>query len=66
VYSANSCSLVVSYMASTFNTFSNDGTVSYKAQSQDEEALVNAASNLDMKLIRKDSSAAGSLVLVRL
>jgi magnesium-transporting ATPase (P-type) len=53
-------------MASTFNTFSNDGTVSYKAQSQDEEALVNAASNLDMKLIRKDSSAAGSLVLVRL
>uniref|UniRef100_A0A453BTN7 P-type ATPase C-terminal domain-containing protein n=1 Tax=Aegilops tauschii subsp. strangulata TaxID=200361 RepID=A0A453BTN7_AEGTS len=29
---------------------SNDGTISYKAQSQDEEALVNAASNLNMLL----------------
>ncbi|XP_062225401.1 phospholipid-transporting ATPase 2-like [Phragmites australis] len=37
---------------------SNDGTVSYKAQSQDEEALVNAASNLNMMLISKDSSTA--------
>ncbi|KAF8661979.1 hypothetical protein HU200_056593 [Digitaria exilis] len=37
---------------------SNDDTVSYKAQSQDEEALVNAASNLNMMLISKDSSTA--------
>ncbi|CAL5028041.1 unnamed protein product [Urochloa decumbens] len=37
---------------------SNDGTVSYKAQSQDEEALVNAASNLNMTLISRDSSTA--------
>ncbi|CAN6275550.1 unnamed protein product [Urochloa humidicola] len=37
---------------------SNDGTVSYKAQSQDEEALVNAASNLNMMLISRDSSTA--------
>ncbi|KAK3145027.1 hypothetical protein QOZ80_4AG0321700 [Eleusine coracana subsp. coracana] len=37
---------------------SNDGTVSYKAQSQDEEALVNAASNLNMMLITKDSNTA--------
>ncbi|XP_039772481.1 phospholipid-transporting ATPase 2-like isoform X3 [Panicum virgatum] len=37
---------------------SNDGTVSYKAQSQDEEALVTAASNLNMMLISKDSSTA--------
>ncbi|KAL6652954.1 hypothetical protein ACP70R_011879 [Stipagrostis hirtigluma subsp. patula] len=37
---------------------SNDGTVSYKAQSQDEEALVNAASHLNMVLISKDSSNA--------
>ncbi|RLM65834.1 phospholipid-transporting ATPase 2 isoform X2 [Panicum miliaceum] len=36
----------------------NDGTVSYKAQSQDEEALVNAASNLNVMLISKDSSTA--------
>ncbi|VAH47070.1 unnamed protein product [Triticum turgidum subsp. durum] len=35
---------------------SNDGTISYKAQSQDEEALVNAASNLNMLLTSKDSS----------
>jgi phospholipid-translocating ATPase len=33
--------------------------VSYKAQSQDEEALVNAASNLNVMLISKDSSTAG-------
>jgi phospholipid-translocating ATPase len=33
--------------------------VSYKAQSQDEEALVNAAANLNMMLISKDSSTAG-------
>ncbi|WVZ85067.1 hypothetical protein U9M48_032027 [Paspalum notatum var. saurae] len=39
--------------------FLNDGTVSYKAQSQDEEALVNAASNLNMMLISKDNSSAG-------
>ncbi|PUZ46721.1 hypothetical protein GQ55_7G104700 [Panicum hallii var. hallii] len=37
---------------------SNDDTVSYKAQSQDEEALVNAASNLNVMLISKDSSTA--------
>ncbi|CAN6270544.1 unnamed protein product, partial [Urochloa humidicola] len=37
---------------------SNDGTVSYKAQSQDEEALVNAASKLNMMLISRDSSTA--------
>lgn len=37
---------------------SNDGTVLYKAQSQDEEALVTAASNLNMMLISKDSSTA--------
>ncbi|KAG8063923.1 hypothetical protein GUJ93_ZPchr0004g40384 [Zizania palustris] len=37
---------------------SNDGTISYKAQSQDEEALVAAASKLNMLLISKDSSAA--------
>ena len=43
----------------SFHTFSNDGTVSYKAQSQDEEALVTAASNLNMMLISKDSSTAG-------
>ncbi|XP_047065739.1 phospholipid-transporting ATPase 2-like isoform X2 [Lolium rigidum] len=36
---------------------SNDGTISYKAQSQDEEALVNAASNLNMVLTNKDSSS---------
>ncbi|TVU13805.1 hypothetical protein EJB05_37233, partial [Eragrostis curvula] len=36
----------------------NDGTVLYKAQSQDEEALVNAASNLNMMLISKDNSIA--------
>ncbi|VAH31563.1 unnamed protein product [Triticum turgidum subsp. durum] len=35
---------------------SNDDTISYKAQSQDEEALVNAASNLNMLLTSKDSS----------
>uniref|UniRef100_M8CBK9 Phospholipid-transporting ATPase n=1 Tax=Aegilops tauschii TaxID=37682 RepID=M8CBK9_AEGTA len=40
----------------TFHNFSNDGTISYKAQSQDEEALVNAASNLNMLLTSKDSS----------
>jgi hypothetical protein len=43
----------------TFHNFSNDGTISYKAQSQDEEALVNAASNLNMVLMSKDSSTAG-------
>ena len=43
----------------TFSNFSNDGTISYKAQSQDEEALVNAASNLNMVLTSKDSSSAG-------
>ncbi|KAK8448632.1 hypothetical protein SEVIR_7G067100v4 [Setaria viridis] len=37
---------------------SDDDTVSYKAQSQDEEALVNAALNLNMVLISKDSSTA--------
>ncbi|CAN6248203.1 unnamed protein product [Urochloa humidicola] len=37
---------------------SNDGTMSYKAQSQDEEALVNAASKLNMMLISRDSSTA--------
>ncbi|CAM0905081.1 unnamed protein product [Alopecurus aequalis] len=37
---------------------SNDGTISYKAQSQDEEALVNAALNLNMVLTSKDSSSA--------
>lgn len=37
---------------------SNDGAISYKAQSQDEEALVNAASNLNMVLTSKDSSSA--------
>uniref|UniRef100_A0A0A9CTB8 Similar to haloacid dehalogenase-like hydrolase family protein n=1 Tax=Arundo donax TaxID=35708 RepID=A0A0A9CTB8_ARUDO len=37
----------------SFHTFSNDGTVSYRAQSQDEEAVVNAASNLNMLLISK-------------
>jgi len=38
---------------------SNGDTVSYKAQSQDEVALVNAAGNLNMMLISKDSSTAG-------
>lgn len=37
---------------------SNDGTVSYKAQSQDEEALVNAAAKLNMMLISKDTITA--------
>lgn len=37
---------------------SNDGTISYKAQSQDEEALVIAASYLNMVLTSKDSSTA--------
>uniref|UniRef100_A0ACD5UA67 Uncharacterized protein n=1 Tax=Avena sativa TaxID=4498 RepID=A0ACD5UA67_AVESA len=37
---------------------SDDGTISYKAQSQDEEALVNAASNLNMVLTSKDSRSA--------
>ncbi|KXG26001.1 hypothetical protein SORBI_3006G040500 [Sorghum bicolor] len=37
---------------------SNGDTVSYKAQSQDEVALVNAAGNLNMMLISKDSSTA--------
>jgi hypothetical protein len=50
------CDLFVPY---TFRNFSNDGTISYKAQSQDEEALVNAASNLNMVLTNKDSSSVG-------
>ncbi|KAF0893887.1 hypothetical protein E2562_031422, partial [Oryza meyeriana var. granulata] len=37
---------------------SNDGTITYKAQSQDEEALVTAASKLNMVLVNKDSSTA--------
>ncbi|XP_006652191.1 phospholipid-transporting ATPase 2-like isoform X1 [Oryza brachyantha] len=36
----------------------NDGTITYKAQSQDEEALVTAASKLNMVLMNKDSSTA--------
>ncbi|XP_066161719.1 phospholipid-transporting ATPase 2-like isoform X3 [Oryza sativa Japonica Group] len=37
---------------------SNDGTITYQAQSQDEEALVTAASKLNMVLVSKDSNTA--------
>ncbi|XP_052156420.1 phospholipid-transporting ATPase 2-like [Oryza glaberrima] len=38
--------------------FSNGGTITYQAQSQDEEALVTAASKLNMVLVSKDSNTA--------
>lgn len=50
-----SCLFEICIVTYTFHNFSNDGTISYKAQSQDEEALVNAASNLNMVLTSKDS-----------
>uniref|UniRef100_A0A0E0HCV7 Uncharacterized protein n=2 Tax=Oryza nivara TaxID=4536 RepID=A0A0E0HCV7_ORYNI len=37
---------------------SNGGTITYQAQSQDEEALVTAASKLNMVLVSKDSNTA--------
>uniref|UniRef100_A0A0E0DQ29 Uncharacterized protein n=1 Tax=Oryza meridionalis TaxID=40149 RepID=A0A0E0DQ29_9ORYZ len=37
---------------------SNGGTITYHAQSQDEEALVSAASKLNMVLVSKDSNTA--------
>uniref|UniRef100_A0A0D3G687 P-type ATPase C-terminal domain-containing protein n=1 Tax=Oryza barthii TaxID=65489 RepID=A0A0D3G687_9ORYZ len=36
----------------------NGGTITYQAQSQDEEALVTAASKLNMVLVSKDSNTA--------
>ncbi|EAZ43786.1 hypothetical protein OsJ_28405 [Oryza sativa Japonica Group] len=44
----------------------NDGTITYQAQSQDEEALVTAASKLNMVLASKDSNTAGWYIFVRL
>uniref|UniRef100_A0A0D9ZXL3 P-type ATPase C-terminal domain-containing protein n=1 Tax=Oryza glumipatula TaxID=40148 RepID=A0A0D9ZXL3_9ORYZ len=38
--------------------FSNGGTITYQAQSQVEEALVTAASKLNMVLVSKDSNTA--------
>uniref|UniRef100_A0A0E0AZL2 P-type ATPase C-terminal domain-containing protein n=1 Tax=Oryza glumipatula TaxID=40148 RepID=A0A0E0AZL2_9ORYZ len=43
---------------------SNDGTITYQAQSQDEEALVTAASKLNMVLASKDSNTAGWLLFL--
>jgi phospholipid-translocating ATPase len=45
---------------------SNGGTITYQAQSQDEEALVTAASKLNMVLASKDSNTAGWYIFVRL
>lgn len=39
--------------------FSGNGEIVYKAQSQDEEALVHAAAQLHMALISKNFSIAG-------
>uniref|UniRef100_A0A0D3G681 Uncharacterized protein n=1 Tax=Oryza barthii TaxID=65489 RepID=A0A0D3G681_9ORYZ len=39
-------------------TVLNGGTITYQAQSQDEEALVTAASKLNMVLVSKDSNTA--------
>ena len=40
-------------------TCSKSGTISYKAQSQDEDALVNAASRLHMVLMSKTGNTLG-------
>lgn len=41
------------------NNYSPSGTVSYKAQSQDEEALVRAAASLHMVFVNKNSNILG-------
>uniref|UniRef100_A0A453BAN4 Phospholipid-transporting ATPase n=2 Tax=Aegilops tauschii subsp. strangulata TaxID=200361 RepID=A0A453BAN4_AEGTS len=41
---------------------SPSGTISYKAQSQDEDALVNAASNLHVVLVSKNGNNAGQQI----
>jgi phospholipid-translocating ATPase len=38
---------------------SPSGSILYKAQSQDEDALVNAAANLHMVLVTKNGNNAG-------
>jgi magnesium-transporting ATPase (P-type) len=63
LYFENACCLVIPY---NFPNFSNDGTITYQAQSQDEEALVTAASKLNMVLVSKDSNTAGWYIFVRL
>uniref|UniRef100_A0A0D3G685 P-type ATPase C-terminal domain-containing protein n=1 Tax=Oryza barthii TaxID=65489 RepID=A0A0D3G685_9ORYZ len=54
------CSTVVPIKRELFliPNFSNGGTITYQAQSQDEEALVTAASKLNMVLVSKDSNTA--------
>uniref|UniRef100_A0A0D3G683 P-type ATPase C-terminal domain-containing protein n=1 Tax=Oryza barthii TaxID=65489 RepID=A0A0D3G683_9ORYZ len=44
--------------ARLLDAVSNGGTITYQAQSQDEEALVTAASKLNMVLVSKDSNTA--------
>jgi phospholipid-translocating ATPase len=41
---------------------SSSGAILYKAQSQDEDALVNAASNLHMVLVNKNGNTAGRFI----
>ncbi|EEE60474.1 hypothetical protein OsJ_13735 [Oryza sativa Japonica Group] len=41
---------------------SSSGAILYKAQSQDEDALVNAASNLHMVLVNKNGNTAGQRI----
>lgn len=41
---------------------SKDGVLSYKAQSQDEEALVRAAAQLHLVFVKKNANILGNLV----
>jgi hypothetical protein len=51
------------YFAYFFN-LSPSGAISYKAQSQDEDALVNAASNLHVVLVSKNGNNAGRFLYI--
>lgn len=56
--------LLILFGGSFFDSFafimcSKSGTISYKAQSQDEDALVNAASRLHMVFMSKNGNNVG-------
>jgi len=54
------CSFLSSFILVLCATSSSpSGSVFYKAQSQDEDALVNAAANLHMVLVSKNGNNAG-------
>jgi phospholipid-translocating ATPase len=54
------CSFLLSFILVLCATSSSpSGSVLYKAQSQDEDALVNAAANLHMVLVSKNGNNAG-------